>query len=305
MKQVYTVGSNEQTYFLNLLAPRVFEWIASKAKAKKAMAEGELLVNGQKVNWDAKVNQGDIISYAPSKQAKSKASRKVYELKMDVVFEDDHLAIVNKPGGIPVNGNQFKTLENALPYNLKPSREPDSLDMPRPLHRLDGPTCGLVMIAKTDRAQVAMGKQFQFKEITKRYKAVVIGKLPTPKGTIETPIEGKSSTTDYEVVRELASKKYGHLSLVALFPVTGRTHQLRIHMSGLGHPIVGDKYYSKEHDILQGKGLLLCSDMLSFTHPISQKHIEVEIDIPNKFMALLQREQQRSKLASNEVKRRR
>lgn len=294
MQQVYRVGDKEKAAFLNRLASQVFEMVASKAKAKKAIASGEILVNGKRVNYDARVFPGDEITFNP-KGTPTQSKRKVYELKIPVVFEDEHLAILNKPGGIPVNGNQFKTLENTLPFNLKPSEEPDALDMMRPLHRLDGPTCGLVMVAKTDRAQVLMGRQFQEKKIRKRYQAVVIGKPKIQKGVIDRPIDGKKSISEYEVVKSGQSSKYGFLSLVELYPVTGRTHQLRIHMSDLGHPIVGDKFYSEGNRVLQGKGLFLCSDQLVFVHPISSEEVQVSIKVPNKFMALLDRENKRKR----------
>ncbi|WP_109832698.1 RluA family pseudouridine synthase [Reichenbachiella versicolor] len=293
MTESYIVPKGGKPQFLNLLAPKVFKWLASKAKAKKAIASGELKVNGKQVNWDARVFSGDEITFSQKGRQQATPKRKVYQEKIPVIYEDEHLAVLNKPGGIPVNGNQFKTLENALPYNLKPSKEPDALEMIRPLHRLDGPTCGLVMVAKTDRAQVAMGKQFQFKEIRKRYKAVVIGKLKESKGTIEKPIDGKKSTSEYEVLTSKPSAKYKALTLVNLYPVTGRTHQLRIHMSEIGHPVVGDKFYSGNQDVLQGKGLLLCSDKLWFDHPITGEKTEVEIKIPNKFITVMERESQR------------
>lgn len=293
MLESYTLSKKDKPQFLNKLAPNVFPLVASKAKARKAISEGHLRVNGQQVNYDARVFPGDVITLERPAFAKSKSNRKIFEQKIDVVFEDDHLAVLNKPGGMPVNGNQFKTLENALPFNLKPSLESDALDIMRPLHRLDGPTCGLVMVAKTDRAQVAMGRQFQNKEIRKRYKGVVIGKPEELKGMIDQPIQGKKSISEYKVLESKPSFKYEHLSMVNLFPITGRTHQLRIHMSDLGHPIVGDKFYNKNQDILAGKGLLLCSDKLWFKHPITGKCLEVEINIPKKFYAVMEREEAR------------
>lgn len=303
MSESYVVPQGGKPQFLNQLAPKVFQWVASKAKAKKAIAAGELLVNGKQVNWDHKVFGGDEITLKQKTKVEAVSKHKVYEEKIPVVYEDEHLAVLNKPGGMPVNGNQFKTLENALPYNLKWSKEPDALDRMRPLHRLDGPTCGLVMIAKTERAQVAMGRQFQFKEIRKRYKAVVIGRLKDRKGTVEFPIEGKESISQYESVDSKKSAKYEALTLVNLYPVTGRTHQLRIHMSKLGHPIVGDKFYSNGADVLNGKGLLLCSDKLWFDHPITGKEVEVEIYIPKKFKAVMERESQRAGKPSRQRRR--
>ena len=292
----HTVPKGTKPAFLNSYAPKVFTFIASKAKAKKAIVNGELLVNGERVNYDSKVFPGDIITTKVQTSTRPKEKlKKVYEEKIDVAFEDEHLGILNKPGGIPVNGNSFKTLENTLPYNLKESNEQDALGIMRPLHRLDGPTCGLVLVAKTERAQVVMGQQFEQKTIRKRYKAVVIGKVEPQKGVISSPIQKKPSKTEFEVIKILKSKKYGFLTLVDLYPVTGRTHQLRIHMSEMGHPIVGDKQYSNNEEVLKGKGLFLCSDKVWFKHPITNEKTVVEIGIPNKFKKYMQRESERNR----------
>jgi 23S rRNA-/tRNA-specific pseudouridylate synthase len=140
-----------------------------------------------------------------------------------------------------------------------------------------------------------MGKQFQHKTIRKRYKAIVLGKLNKESGTIDTKIEGKESLTEYEVVKSTPSAKYGFLSLVDLYPVTGRTHQLRIHMAELGHPVIGDKYYTQKQEVLAGKGLMLCSDHVWFTHPITQEKMDIGIRIPNKFEKYMEREAFRAK----------
>ncbi|MBU2914609.1 RluA family pseudouridine synthase [Reichenbachiella agariperforans] len=294
MQETYTVLGNESSPYLNVLAPEVFQWIASKAKARKSIQSGALRVNGKTVSTDVRVVVGDVISYVASQVEVRAPRRKVFKQTIPVVYEDDHLAVLNKPGGLPVNGNMFKTLENTLTINLKPSHEPDALEIMRPLHRLDSPTCGLVMVAKTERAQVAMGHQFEYKEIRKRYQAVVVGQVAESSGTLTDIVDDKPSRSDYEVIRVSPSQKYDYLSLVHLYPVTGRTHQLRIHMANLGHPIVGDKLYSGQIDVLYGKGLLLCSDRLVFVHPITNKEVKVEIPIPNKFTGIMDREARRA-----------
>ena len=294
MNEKHIVPKNSKPQFLNSYAPKIFDLVASKAKAKKAIVNGELTVNGQNVNYDAKVYPGDQIALGEKKIRNVKRGlKKVLKQKIEVLFEDDHLGILNKPSGIPVNGNSFKTLENTLPFNLEFSKEKDALHIMRPLHRLDGPTSGLILIAKTERAQVIMGQQFENKTIRKRYKAVVVGKLEKKKGKINSPVDHKKSISEYEVVKEFKSQKYGDLTLVDLYPITGRTHQLRIHMSSLGHPIVGDKLYSNNVEELNGKGLFLCSDKVWFDHPITGEKITVDTDIPNKFYSFTQRENER------------
>ena len=209
-----------------------------------------------------------------------------------MVFEDEYLAVINKPPGIEVSGNKYKTIENALSINLKPSAQPDALPWPRPVHRLDYSTSGLLLIAKTSTAQRLLGQAFEERRIHKRYCAVVMGLIPTL-GTVETPIDGLNALSEYEPVLTVPSLRSGHVSLVHLFPTTGRTHQLRIHMASIGHPIVGDPKYGEDGNTLKGKGLFLASIGLRFPHPVTQQEMNICIDAPPKFNALLEREQAR------------
>lgn len=288
-QQEHTVPNSIRSEFLNKYAPKVFQDLASKAKAKIAIGKGEIKVNGSRVNYDHKVVSGDKITFSRSTKSKTPA-RKVFEEKLNILFEDNEMAVVFKPGGLPVNGNSFKTLENALPFNLKVSQSSDALPFPRPVHRLDAPTTGLVLIAKTEKAQVDLGQQLQTKKISKRYKAVIIGQLPQKTGEINSPIDKKPSITKYEVLKSHQAHTYPFISLVDLYPVTGRTHQLRIHMKEQGCPIIGDKLYGEEYKILQGKGLLLCSDQITFIHPKTGESTTVNTNIPNKFEKYYKRE---------------
>jgi len=290
-KQIkHTVPHNTKPQFLNKYATKAFALVSSKAKANKMIEAESILVNNKAVRTDKRVFPGDCISVTINKISK-KQPVKIFEEKLEVVYEDEHIAAINKPGGMPVNGNQNKTLEKALPFNLKQSEEPDVLDFPRPLHRIDEPTCGIVLVAKTERAQVSMGKLFENKHIQKQYKAVVIGSLVNKKRTIKSPIKGKPSHTEFEVIYTSKSADYKDLTLVNLKPITGRTHQLRIHMAEIGHPIVGDKYYSKDHKVLKGKGLMLCSDEVRFKHPITNRDILISINVPSKFRKYMEREE--------------
>lgn len=286
MKQSHVVPSATKSHYLNEYLPQIFKAIASKSRAKKMIQKGEVLVNGESVSNDYIINPGDRIQWLE----KRPVNKKVFKQEIDVVFEDDYMAVVFKPGGLPVNGNTFKTLENALPHNLKASKQSDALPYPQPVHRLDVPTSGLVMIAKTVAAQIQLGKLLEQKKVSKRYHAVAIGSFKEKEGQIALPIQHKKSLTHYKVIKESKSGKYGYLSLVELQPVTGRTHQLRIHLSELGHAIVGDEYYAKDHYLLKGKGLFLCAVKLMLNHPITQKPLELAVDPPNKFDKFMQRE---------------
>lgn len=212
---------------------------------------------------------------------------------MEVVFEDEFLAVVNKPSGIPVSGNQFKTAAQALPFNLKPSNRKDALLVPLPVHRIDASTSGLLVASKTAGAMVKLGRMFQQRQIEKTYMAVVVGSIAL-RGEITEPIEGKVARTTYERIALEQSLRNGHLSLVKLTPHTGRTHQLRIHMAHISHPIAGDKIYGEEGKTLLRKGLFLAAVGLKFQHPVlAEEHLDLRIEIPLKFEKLLKREKER------------
>ena len=269
-------------------ARTAFPSIPSRKAAAKAIKRGEILIDGQPAR------SGDWVEAFQTLELLDLQQRipKTYRLPLDVVFEDDHLAVVDKPPGIEVSGNKFRTLENALAGNLAPSVRPDALDWPRPVHRIDYSTGGLLLVAKTARAQVFLGRQFEERKVHKRYRAVVMGKVPAP-GTVDEPLGGLPAHSRYVPLQTVPSLRSGQLTLVDLFPATGRTHQLRRHMAAIGHPIVGDQKYGEEGRVLKGKGLFLAAVELRFPHPADQRETEVAIPDPRKFSSLLRREQTR------------
>ncbi len=266
----------------------LFQSLPSRKGARKAIEKGAVLLDGKPAETGRFIRPGQRIEVVEL----ITKPRKILELKLPVIYEDDHLAVINKPGGIAVSGNFFRTVENALPHNLQPSPLLDAYQYPRPVHRLDSPTSGLLIIAKTVTASLHFNTLFEQKNIQKRYQAVAIGKLPE-NGIINFPIEEKDALTKYEHVRIVPSLKNKFLTLVNLFPQTGRTHQLRIHLSQSGYPILGDKLYGRENMIFKGKGLFLCAVELSFQHPTTHKTTNLSIHPPNKFNLLMQREKRR------------
>lgn len=262
--------------------------LPSRKSVKKAIKSGCISVNEKTETTGHWVVSGEVICF----QEPDIRLEKVFEWRIPVIYEDDYLAIINKPAGLPVSGNRFKTIENALPFNLKPSSQPDALQRFRPVHRLDSPTSGLLLIAKTKTARIALGALFEEKNIQKRYQAIVIGQLPES-GTIKQPIGEKAATTVFRTIKTARSLRNDFLTLVDLLPQTGRTHQLRIHLSQLGFPILGDKLYGEVGEIMVGKGLFLAAVELSFLHPFLHTVINVTISPANKFLLLLEREEKR------------
>lgn len=266
----------------------VFNVIPSRKGIKKAIKNGGFLIDGVTAGTGTWVCPGQVVELLETDTGRVKE----YHSTLEVVYEDEFLAVINKPAGMAVNGNRFKTLQNALPFNLSNSNEPDALKSPMPVHRLDAATGGLVIAAKCRRAQVVLGQRFETREVKKRYRAVVQG-LVTDAGRVTSQIDGRDSDTEFMPVRHVPSIKNEYLTLVDLFPHTGRMHQLRRHMSGLGHAIAGDTLYGEKGNVYKGKGLFLAAVELWFAHPVTGVPVNVKINDPHKFGSLLDREERR------------
>lgn len=269
-------------------AQLIFPTIPSRKAVKKAIARGEILIDDERTTTGTWIKKGQQIKLLESNVNPPKE----YKMDLEVVYEDEFLAVVNKPSGISVSGNQYRTIQNALIGNVSVSNKENALRWPKPVHRLDNPTSGLLIVAKTAKALVILGQRFEHKLIQKRYAAIVIGQLPES-GVIEVDIEGLKSVTTYQRKEVVPSLKNECLSLVEVVPKTGRTHQIRIHLSQLGYPIMGDKLYTKKENVLKGKGLFLCAFKLDFKHPITNENLTIEIPLPHKFKSLLEREKRR------------
>jgi 23S rRNA pseudouridine1911/1915/1917 synthase len=259
----------------------IFKTIPSRKGMKKAIDKGWVKLNGKTAKTGAFLSEGDVIELLENPNQ----TRPEIELKLKVLFEDEHLAIINKPAGIEVSGNRKWTLENALGFNLKLSTESDALKFPEPIHRLDYPTSGALLIGKTATTIIALNKLFEDRKVQKIYYAVTIGKM-NELGTIETPIDGKPSKSLFTVLQTVVSERFTCLNLVNLEPHTGRRHQLRKHLSEIGNPILGDRDYRIEGLILNGKGLYLHASSLQFLHPITKEELFIEAVLPKKFRKL-------------------
>ncbi len=255
----------------------IFKMLPSKSGLKKAIKKQEILLDGkvaQTSDWIEEHQRIDFIQ-------KEAPVLKVFKLSLEVVFEDDHLAVINKVSGYPTSGNYFKTIEHALPYNLKISALSDALQYPLPVHRLDNPTSGLLIVAKTKSAQLKLHQDFEEIKIHKIYLALVTGKTPL-QHSILTKIEDKEAETDFTTLKSFQQKGIFY-SLLEVAPKTGRTHQIRIHLSTIGYPIVGDNLYGSGLDPFNKKGLYLAAIGLEFTHPIEKNKINLKLPLPSKF----------------------
>lgn len=183
-----------------------------------------------------------------------------------------------------VSGNSFKTIANALAQNIQRSNLPDATK-PQPVHRLDYETTGILLVGKTSSSIRALNRMFEDKKVEKTYYAVTIGEM-NDRGEITSEIEGKESQSNYKVVKSVSSKRFGKLNLVQLNPQTGRRHQLRIHLSSIDNPILGDKEYGIENLVLNGKGLYLHAYSLNFTHPFTNKQVYLKDELPKRVMKI-------------------
>jgi len=201
---------------------------------------------------------------------------------VEVHYEDDDFAIINKASGLSVHSNSHRNLTNALPNNLSKSKAIDALNKAMPVHRLDALTSGLVLVAKNRTFQIALGRLFEQRLIKKTYLAIVLGKL-TGEGVFSTSIEGKEAHSSYKCIDTKEHNKYGGLTLLQLMPKSGRTHQLRIHCANAGHPILGERLYASNLTNLKGRGLFLNANSVEFQHPVTGKSMVFGIDLPKKF----------------------
>jgi RluA family pseudouridine synthase len=269
----------------------VFEYftsyLPSKSSVKKAFKKQLILLNNQIAQSGDWLSENDVVALLED----ATAQYKDFPLDLEIIFEDEYLAVIKKPAGYSVSGNFFKTIQNALSHNLKASSLDDALSIPRPVHRLDKLTSGILLVAKTRKAQIYLGSQFENQEVLKTYYALVKGSLEG-EGEFDSAVDGQLAYTSYKSLRVERSLSYDKVSLIELKPKTGRTHQLRIHLAKAGHPIIGDYVHDTEN-VLKGKGLFLSACKISFKHPETKEVLSFELRIPNKYDSLFEREHRR------------
>tara|TARA_R100000935_G_scaffold26814_1_gene46894 strand:- start:90387 stop:91247 length:861 start_codon:yes stop_codon:yes gene_type:complete len=277
----HTASKQKQPTRLQEYGVGVFELCPTKAALKKALKKELITVNGTIATTATYIHGGEVITLTISEKI---ISSKELVFPLQILFEDEFLAILHKPAGILVSGNSFKTIARALPQNLTKSKQPDACT-PQPVHRLDYATTGVILAGKTNSSIRALNKLFKEKKVQKTYYAITIGTMES-QGDITTTIDDKPSHSSYQVLKSVTSSRFGKLNLVTLDPKTGRRHQLRKHLAGIGTPILGDKDYGKEGFLLKGKGLYLHAYAIQFVHPFSEEEIFIKSELPERFVKI-------------------
>lgn len=283
---------------------RLDTYIASKCNnlsrntIQRLIENGNILVNGKIKKVSYKIQMGDNIEITiPEAQ---ELDIKPEKIPLDVVYEDRDIIVVNKPKGLvvhPANGNPDGTLVNAIMELCKGSLSGIGGEIrPGIVHRLDKDTSGLLIVAKNDEAHINMSNQIKNREVKKIYIALVRGIVGENEVTINMPIgrsikdrkkmavrkEGKEAVTHFKVL-----KRYGKYTLLEIKIDTGRTHQIRVHMSEIGHPVVGDMVYSNGKNEFGVEGQMLHAKSLDFKHPLTGKEMHLEAELPDYFKAVL------------------
>lgn len=302
----YIVSQEEKGKRLDTYIPSVDTDI-TRTSAQRLIEDVNILVNGKNAKVSYKIQENDKISVEipEPKQIELKAQN----IPIEIIYEDSDIIVVNKPKGMvvhPANGNPDGTLVNAIMAICKDSLSGIGGEIrPGIVHRIDKDTSGLLIVAKNDNAHVKMSEQIKNHEVKKTYIALVRGVFKENEATIDMPIgrstsdrkkmavnkNGKNAITHIKVL-----KRFDKYTLLKVNIETGRTHQIRVHLSHIGYPIVGDYTYSNGKNEFDVIGQCLHAQKLEFKHPITQKDMCLEAELPQYFKDIL------DKLKDREIK---
>ena len=264
--------------------------------SRSKISKSNIIVNGKEVKSSYIVKENDIIEIPELIEEEIKAEPE--KMDLDIVYEDDDVIVVNKPNGMvvhPAVGNTKHTLVNGLLYHSKELSKNNGEFRPGIVHRIDAYTTGLLMVAKNDKAHDFLAKQLSEKTTHRKYIALVWGVINNDTGTIDAPIgrdindrkkmsitaNGKEAITHFKVL-----KRYKDATLIELKLETGRTHQIRVHMNYIGHPVVNDPVYGKRK-LIDSTGQCLHAKELGFIHPKTKKYMEFSSELPQCFINIL------------------
>ena len=269
----------------------------SRSKLQKMINNGNVLVNGNIVKNSYIVKLDDEISIDEDFNEEIKILPE--NIPLDIVYEDEYLLVVNKPSGMvvhPAPGNYSGTLVNALMYHCNNLSKVNSEIRPGIVHRIDADTSGLLVVAKTDDVHNKLAEQIKNHTVSRKYIALVWGTINEDSATIDAPIgrdknnrkkmcitadNSKESITHIKVL-----KRYKNATLIECILETGRTHQIRVHMEYINHPVVNDPVYGNKKIIDKDFGQMLHAKTLGFIHPITNKYMEFNTNVPERFYQL-------------------
>ena len=297
-----------QTITLNCAenGKRIDAFVSSNAEVTRSrvaslLEEGNITVNGKVPQKSYKVKQGDIITVNIPDPVELDVVAQ--DIPLDIVYEDEHLLVVNKPKGMvvhPAAGNLDGTLVNALLYHCKGSLSGiNGIMRPGIVHRIDKDTSGLLIVAKNDSAHNFLAEQIKEHSFTREYEAVVHGNIKADNGSIDAPIgrhpvkrkqmavtpeNSKNAVTHFTVLQ-----RFGDFTHVRLRLETGRTHQIRVHMSYIGHPVAGDEVYGPKTVAKGLAGQCLHAKKIGFIHPVTREYLEFDSELPRYFNSFLEK----------------
>lgn len=299
---IYTVTENTVGRRVDALLSELGE--CSRSAAAKLCEDGLVYVNGEPVLKKHIVKLGDVVSFDEPEPIPLDVVAE--DIPLDIVYEDDYVIVINKPAGMvvhPAPGNYSGTLVNALLYHARDSLSGiGGVMRPGIVHRIDKDTSGLLVVAKCDSAHRALSEELKYHGIVREYHALVAGGFSNDSGTVNLPIgrhpvdrkrmavvsDGREAITHYEVLA-----RYGAVSYLKLQLETGRTHQIRVHMSHTGHPLLGDPVYAKSKTRFEERhpklfnGQALHAARLTFTHPESGERVSFCAPLPDNFTEAL------------------
>ena len=270
----------------------------SRSKIQKMIKNGDILVNDKKVKNSYLLNIDDNIYI--NDDYNEEIDIVPENIPIDIVYEDDYLLVVNKPSGMvvhPAPGNYSGTLVNALMYHCNHLSGVNGDIRTGIVHRIDSDTSGLLLVAKNDEVHNDLAKQISEKTVLRKYIALVSGIIQEDSGTIDAPIgrdkfdrkkmavtseNSKNAITHFKVLERL-----NNATLIECRLETGRTHQIRVHMNYIKHPIINDPVYGTRKLIDIKFGQMLHAKCIGFIHPITKQYLEFEVDVPEKFKEIL------------------
>ena len=301
----YIVNQEEQGKRLDIYVVNKSSELTRTA-VQRLIEQEHILVNGRKQKASYKVLEGDIITIERV-EAKS-IELKAQEIPIEIVYEDKDIIVVNKPKGMvvhPANGNPDGTLVNAIMAICKGTLSGIGGELrPGIVHRLDKDTSGVLIVAKNDIAHVKMSEQIKKHEVEKTYIALVKGIVKENQATINMPIGRSTKDRKKMAVNKKGKEAITHFKVIERFPKynctlleikieTGRTHQIRVHLSEIGYPVIGDEVYSNGKNQWNIKGQCLHAKSLKFKHPVTKKEMFIEAELPKYFKDIIEQMRQR------------